>query len=331
MSAEARTPILSVRGLSTAFGPPGGEVTIIEDINFDLFEGEVLSIVGESGSGKSVTALSIMQLVSSPGRITGGEVLLDGEDILKLPADRMDQVRGNKMAMIFQEPMSALNPVFTIGDQIGESLRIHRRMSRREAKAAAIDLLGMVEIPMARRRVDDYPHQLSGGMRQRVMIAMAIACKPKILIADEPTTALDVTVQAQIFDLLQTLQQEMNLAVMLITHDLGVVAQFAQRVIVMYAGRMVERAEVASLFRAPRHPYTRALLDSVPAYDSPTARLQPIHGSVPSPVDMPPGCRFAPRCAYATEICRTSAPPMTATGDGMGVACHHDLQLQRAG
>ncbi|MEO7241711.1 MAG: ABC transporter ATP-binding protein [Variovorax sp.] len=326
MSATAKT-ILSVRGLQTMLGPVGAQTAVIDDVRFDLAEGEVLGIVGESGSGKSITALSIMGLLMPPGKVTAGAVLFDGEDLLRKTPAELSRLRGNQLAMIFQEPMSALNPLFTVGDQIGESLRIHQGQNRRQARAAAIALLGRVEISQAARRVDDYPHQLSGGMRQRVMIAMALACNPRVLIADEPTTALDVTVQAQIFDLLRTLRREMNLAIILITHDFGVIAQFADRALVMYAGRIVESATVRTLFRAPRHPYTRALMELIPRHDRSARRPQPIPGSVPQLSEMPPGCRFAPRCVYAEPACSDSEPPLETLASGSEVACwrHEDV------
>lgn len=315
------TPILSVRGLHTVFGPPGNETPVVQDIDFDLDQGEILGIVGESGSGKSMTALSILRLLPPSGRIAAGTVRFEGEDLLEKSPTQMNAIRGDKIAMIFQEPMSALNPVFTVGDQIGEALQIHRGMRKRAARAAAIELLDMVEIPQAARRVDDYPHQLSGGMRQRVMIAMAIACRPRILIADEPTTALDVTVQAQIFDLLRSLQREMNLAIVLITHDLGVIAQFAHRVMVMYAGRVLESSPTKELFRMPRHPYTSALLKSLPERQIGTGRLYAIPGSVPALTDMPSGCRFAPRCGHAIPACGAAVPPTLEFPGGVSVAC----------
>jgi oligopeptide/dipeptide ABC transporter ATP-binding protein len=300
------TPLLSVRDLSTSFG----SATVVDRVSFDLNAGDVLGIVGESGSGKSVTALSIMRLISHPGRISSGSVTFDGEDLLAKSEAEMRRIRGARISMIFQEPMTSLNPGFTIGDQIMETLRQHQRLDRTEARKRAIALLKLVEIPSAERRVDEYPHQMSGGMRQRVMIAIALACEPQLLIADEPTTALDVTIQAQILDLLRGLQREMGMAVVLITHDLGVVAEFVQRVIVMYAGRVAEHGPVGGLFYKPKHPYTEGLLASVPQLDHVVDRLPAIEGSIPSPHEFPPGCRFHPRCLYAKEPCAIIQPKL---------------------
>jgi len=300
------TPLLSVKGLSTAFG----SATVVDRVSFDLAAGEVLGIVGESGSGKSVTALSIMRLIAHPGRISTGSVHFEGEDLLAKSEAEMRKIRGARISMIFQEPMTSLNPVFTIGDQIMETLRQHQGMDRAAAKRRAVELLKLVEIPSAERRVDEYPHQLSGGMRQRVMISIALACSPKLLIADEPTTALDVTIQAQILDLLRGLQKELGMAVILITHDLGVVAEFVQRVIVMYAGRVAETGPVGGLFRTPQHPYAEGLLKSVPQLDHVVDRLPAIEGTIPSPHDFPPGCRFHPRCSYAKAPCAAIVPKL---------------------
>jgi oligopeptide/dipeptide ABC transporter ATP-binding protein len=310
-------PLLSVQGLSTAFG----SATVVDRISFDLAVGEVLGIVGESGSGKSVTALSIMRLIAHPGRITTGTVMFEGEDLLKKSEAEMRNIRGARISMIFQEPMTSLNPVFTIGDQIMETLRQHQGMDRAAARRKAVELLKLVEIPSAERRVDEYPHQMSGGMRQRVMIAIALACSPKLLIADEPTTALDVTIQAQILDLLRQLQRELGMAVILITHDLGVVAEFVQRVIVMYAARGAETGPVANLFRAPLHPYTEGLLQSVPQLDHVVERLPAIEGTIPSPYDFPSGCRFHPRCKYAKEPCAVIEPRLMELVPGQRAAC----------
>ena len=310
-------PLLSVQGLSTAFG----SATVVDRISFDLAVGEVLGIVGESGSGKSVTALSIMRLIAHPGRITTGTVMFEGEDLLKKSEAEMRNIRGARISMIFQEPMTSLNPVFTIGDQIMETLRQHQGMDRAAARRKAVELLKLVEIPSAERRVDEYPHQMSGGMRQRVMIAIALACSPKLLIADEPTTALDVTIQAQILDLLRQLQRELGMAVILITHDLGVVAEFVQRVIVMYAARGAETGTVANLFRAPLHPYTEGLLQSVPQLDHVVERLPAIEGTIPSPYDFPSGCRFHPRCKYAKEPCAVIEPRLMELVPGQRAAC----------
>ena len=295
--------LLQVQNLTAVFrNAEGYEFTVLDSVNFELAAGEVLGIVGESGSGKSVTALSIMGLIASPGRVSNGRVLFQGTDLLTASLPELRRIRGADISMIFQEPMSSLNPVFSIGDQIMETLRYHQKLSRRQARLRAIELLQRVELPGAAQRIDEYPHQLSGGMRQRVMIAMALACNPKILIADEPTTALDVTIQAQILDLLRQLQRELEMAVIMITHDLGIIAQFADRVAVMYAGRMVEQAPVRSLFERPAHPYTEGLLASIPQLDDHAQRLQAIEGSVPSPDSLPPGCYFAPRCPYAKPV-----------------------------
>jgi oligopeptide/dipeptide ABC transporter ATP-binding protein len=310
-------PLLSVKDLSTAFG----SATVVDRVSFDLAAGEVLGIVGESGSGKSVTALSIMRLISHPGRITTGSVHFEGEDLLAKSEAEMRKIRGDRISMIFQEPMTSLNPVFTVGDQIMETLRQHQGMDRAAARRRAVELLKLVEIPSAERRVDEYPHQMSGGMRQRVMIAIALACSPKLLIADEPTTALDVTIQAQILDLLRQLQSELGMAVILITHDLGVVAEFVQRVIVMYAARGAETGTVTNLFNTPLHPYTEGLLASVPQLDHVVDRLSAIEGSIPSPHDFPQGCRFHPRCRYAKEPCTVIVPKLMELAPGHRAAC----------
>ena len=309
-------PLLSVRDLSVAFG----RNTVVEGVSFDLAPGEILGVVGESGSGKSVTALSIMRLIPSPGRVTG-RIDFAGQDLMALPEPRMREIRGRDIAMIFQEPMTSLNPVFTCGDQVMEALVHHRGLDRAGARAEALKLLKLVEIPSAERRLDDYPHQLSGGMRQRVMIAMALACRPKLLLADEPTTALDATIQAQILDLLRGLQRELGMAVVLITHDLGVVSEVAHRVLVMYAGRVVETSPAAEVFARPLHPYTEGLLASIPRLEGPIERLDAIPGQVPTPDAMPAGCRFAPRCRYAEPACAASPPPLAPRGEGRTAAC----------
>ena len=309
-------PLLSVRDLSVAFG----RNTVVEGVSFDLAPGEILGVVGESGSGKSVTALSIMRLIPSPGRVTG-RIDFAGQDLMALPEARMREIRGRDIAMIFQEPMTSLNPVFTCGDQVMEALVHHRGLDRAGARAEALKLLKLVEIPSAERRLDDYPHQLSGGMRQRVMIAMALACRPKLLLADEPTTALDATIQAQILDLLRGLQRELGMAVVLITHDLGVVSEVAHRVLVMYAGRVVETSPAAEVFARPLHPYTEGLLASIPRLEGPIERLDAIPGQVPAPDAMPAGCRFAPRCRYAEPACAASPPPLAPRGEGRAAAC----------
>jgi phosphonate C-P lyase system protein PhnK len=305
-----------VRDLSVAFG----RNTVVEGVSFDLAPGEILGVVGESGSGKSVTALSIMRLIPAPGRVTG-RIDFAGQDLMALPEARMRAIRGRDIAMIFQEPMTSLNPVFTCGDQVMEALVHHRGLDRAGARAEALKLLKLVEIPSAERRLDDYPHQLSGGMRQRVMIAMALACRPKLLLADEPTTALDATIQAQILDLLRGLQRELGMAVVLITHDLGVVSEVAHRVLVMYAGRVVETSPAAEVFERPLHPYTEGLLASIPRLEGPIERLDAIPGQVPAPDAMPAGCRFAPRCRYAEPACAASPPPLAPRGEGRAAAC----------
>ena len=315
-------PLLEVRGLVTAFRTRAGVLRAVDGVSFSIAAGETLALVGESGCGKSVTAFSLMRLVADPpGRIAAGEVLFEGRDLLKLPDAQLRAVRGDRMAMIFQEPMTSLNPVMTVGDQIVEAIRQHRPVSRREALARAVALLEEVRIPDAGRRAADYPHRLSGGMRQRVMIAMALACEPRLLIADEPTTALDVTIQAQVLDLIDALKARSGLAVLLITHDLGVVAQHAQRVAVMYAGRIVEEAQTDALFAAPAHPYTEGLLASIPRPGTRAERLREIPGMVPSLAEMPAGCAFAPRCERAQARCRTERPALEPRADGGRVAC----------
>jgi oligopeptide/dipeptide ABC transporter ATP-binding protein len=300
-------------------------VCAVEGVSFHLDRGELLGLVGESGCGKSMTALSIMRLVTAPGKIVAGEILFDGKNLLELSNAEMRAVRGNDIAMIFQDPMTSLNPVFTVGGQIAEALRLHRGLSRKDARAAAIAAMREVSIPDAALRADDYPHQLSGGMRQRVMIAMALACDPKLLIADEPTTALDVTIQAQILDLLNQLRRTRELAVLLITHDLGVVAEVAERVAVMYTGKIVEESPVDELFARPKHPYTEGLLRSVPkltAKDVAKAeRLQTIEGTVPKPTALPPGCHFEPRCQYRMPRCKEGEIPLYAVTAGVQVRC----------
>jgi peptide/nickel transport system ATP-binding protein/oligopeptide transport system ATP-binding protein len=318
----AERALLSVRNLRTVFGTARGEVVAVDDVSFDVNAGEVVGIVGESGSGKSVTALSIMGLLPQPpGRVAAGEIQFDGRDLLKLSAAEMRKVRGGTIGMVFQEPMSSLNPVFTIGDQVIETIRAHEGGGSRAARERAIEMLAKVGIPSPERRIDDYPHQLSGGMRQRVMIAMALACSPKLLLADEPTTALDVTIQAQILDLLRDLQQEFRMAIAIITHNMGVIAEFADRVVVMYAGHVVEEGPVGQIFDAPRHPYTVGLLASTPDMASETERLRTIPGSLPSLHAMPAGCRFAPRCERVVEACRAARPPMRALGGAQRAAC----------
>jgi peptide/nickel transport system ATP-binding protein len=318
--------VLDVKGLKTVFFTNSGLFKAVDDVSFNVRRGETLAIVGESGCGKSVTALSVMRLVADPpGRIVGGSIMLEGTDLLSLDEQAMRQIRGNRISMIFQEPMTSLNPVMRIGDQIIEAVRLHRQMNRKEAWGKAVEMLRLVKIPEAERRATEYPHQLSGGMRQRAMIAMALACRPALLIADEPTTALDVTIQAQILALVLELQKELGMGLILITHDLGVVAQTAQRVIVMYAGKKVEEADVETLFASPRHPYTRGLMASIPAVPLPgvksDARLVEIPGMVPSLTRLPKGCAFAPRCTLAIERCREEYPPLTNWGENHLAAC----------
>ncbi|MEO6334065.1 MAG: ABC transporter ATP-binding protein [Pyrinomonadaceae bacterium] len=299
--------LLEVQNLQTHFPTRAGLVKAVDDVSFFIDEGEMLGLVGESGSGKSITALSILRLISAPGRLAGGSIKFKDEELTTASLDRMREIRGNDIAMIFQDPMTSLNPVYTVGEQIAEALRLHRKLDRKAAWAAAINSMEEVSIPSPERRANDYPHQLSGGMRQRVMIAMALACDPELLIADEPTTALDVTIQAQILELLDGLRRTRKLAVLLITHDLGVIAETADRVCVMYTGRIVEESPVVELFEKPKHPYTQGLIRSVPkltAHDLEKAvRLQTIEGVVPSPTSLPPGCHFAPRCEFRMERC----------------------------
>ncbi len=314
--------VLAVRDLRTHFVTAGGEFPAVDGISLDVAEGQTLAIVGESGCGKSVTALSIMGLVPSPpGRIVGGSIRFEGQELIGLDKRAMQDLRGNGMAMIFQEPMSSLNPAFTIGEQIVEGLLRHRAIGRAEAIERAIAMLRKVRIPAPEQRFHEHPHKLSGGMRQRAMIAMALACEPRLLIADEPTTALDVTIQAQILDLMRTLQQETGTAVMLITHDLGVVAEVADEVAVMYCGRIVEQAPVRTLFAQPQHPYTVGLLGSVPRLDGDATRLASIDGQVPDPLRRPRGCSFADRCPFVLERCRAEDPPLREVGGGHVSAC----------
>ncbi len=308
---NAQNAVLDVRGLTTSFRIAGGtEVHAVDHVSFKVYAGRTLGIVGESGCGKSVTSLSIMRLIPNPpGRISAGEVFYKGQDLLKLSDSQMRAIRGNEISMIFQEPMTSLNPVFTIGFQIEEPLRLHQKLSRKDARQKAIELLRLVRISSPETRVDEYPHQLSGGMRQRVMIAMALACNPKVLICDEPTTALDVTIQAQILDIMRDLRQKMGMAMMLITHDLGVIAEAADDVAVMYAGKIVEMGSVREIFRNPKHPYTRGLLNSIPKIGS-TGPLETIAGMVPSLSELPQGCRFQGRCSLVHDRCKVEQPPL---------------------
>ena len=317
--------LLEVKNLKTHFQTREGLVRAVDGVSFYLDRGELLGLVGESGCGKSMTALSIMRLIAPPGEIVSGEILFDGKNLLELSNAEMRDVRGNDIAMIFQDPMTSLNPVFTVGEQIAEALRLHRGLSRKEARKGAIEAMREVSIPDPALRADDYPHQLSGGMRQRVMIAMALACDPKLLIADEPTTALDVTIQAQILELLNELRRTRDLAILLITHDLGVVAEVADRVAVMYTGKIVEESLVNELFARPKHPYTEGLLRSVPkltaADVAKAARLQTIEGMVPKPTKLPPGCHFEPRCVYRMPRCKEGEIPLYPAGEGVTVRC----------
>ncbi len=326
---QASQALLELKGLRTHFDTDDGVARAVDGVSYRLLEGETLGVVGESGCGKSVTALSVMQLVPRPpGRIVEGQILLRDKNLLELSSDEMRRIRGNEIAMIFQEPMTALNPVFTVGDQIIETVRLHRGVSKEEARDHAIEMLRKVGIPSPVARVDEYPHQMSGGMRQRVMIAMAMSCGPDLLIADEPTTALDVTIQAQILDLIRQLQEEERMGVLLITHDLGVVAETAHHVAVMYAGKVVEYASAEELFANPRHPYTIGLFRSLPDLARKGERLHTIPGMVPSATRFPSGCRYRTRCPVASEQCASEEPPLVAL-DGRGtesehtVACHH--------
>ena len=333
--ARAEDTVLEVKNLQTVFFTNSGLFRAVDDVSFTVRRGETLAIVGESGCGKSVSALSIMRLVPDPpGRIVGGSVTLEGTDLLGVSDAEMRRIRGNRISMIFQEPMTSLNPVMRIGNQITEVVQLHQSMTNKQAWAKAVEMLRLVRIPEPERRAQEYPHQLSGGMRQRAMIAMALACRPALLIADEPTTALDVTIQAQILALIVDLQKTLGTGLILITHDLGVVAQTAQRVIVMYAGKKVEEATVEALFENPRHPYTRGLMASMPAVISLGAkedvRLNEIPGMVPSLTNLPPGCAFAPRCPLAIERCRAEYPPLEDFGDHHFAACWRAAELVAA-
>jgi oligopeptide/dipeptide ABC transporter ATP-binding protein len=313
--------LLRVENLVTTFNAAEGKLSAVRGVSFSLHKGETLCIVGESGCGKSITSLSIMGLLPSNGEISSGAIYFEGTDLTKLSKEELRRIRGNKISMIFQEPMTALNPVFTIGYQIREPLMLHQKLSKREAHERGIELLKQVGIPFPEKRMKQYPHELSGGMRQRVMIAMALACRPSLLIADEPTTALDVTIQAQILDLINELKEKLNMGVIMITHDMGVVAEMADRVMVMYAGEKVEEGDVASIFANPRHPYTKGLLKSVPNIDDEQYELEPIPGTLPNLNEKIEGCRFHPRCPFATEKCRTQSPPEFKVKEGHYVRC----------
>ena len=316
--------LIEVKGLVTSFFTLEGEVRAVDGVSFEIEEGKTLGLVGESGCGKSVTALSIMRLVASPpGKIVSGEILYRGRDLLKLNGEAMRKIRGNEISMIFQEPMTSLNPVFTIGDQIGEAIRLHQGLPKKQTRQKTIEMLRLVKIADPESRVDDYPHQLSGGMRQRVMIAMALSCNPALLIADEPTTALDVTIQAQILELMKELQEKLGMALLLITHDLGVVAEQADEVAIMYAGKIVERSAARSIFERPLHPYTVGLLNSLPGVGAKKKnRLEAIPGVVPSPLELPTGCRFRDRCPKAAGICAEAEPKLEEKGKNHWAACY---------
>jgi oligopeptide/dipeptide ABC transporter ATP-binding protein len=318
-------PLLAVKSLKTYFYTEDGVVRAVDGVDFEVYPGEVLGLVGESGCGKSVTSLSVMRLISKPGRVDGGEILLDGENLLNLTEEEMVKIRGNRVSMIFQQPQTALNPVFKVGDQLAEVLNVHQDLGKDAGWKRAVALLKMVGVPDPERRAHAYPHELSGGMAQRVMIAMALACVPELLIADEPTTALDVTIQAQILDLMRDLRRDMGTSVILITHDLGVVAEMADRVAVMYAGEIVEQADVTMLFDEPLHPYTQGLIGSIPILGEIKEKLDVIPGSVPNLVNLPPGCRFAPRCQarvkYGLHICTGTEPELSEVKPGHLVRC----------
>ncbi len=327
-------PLLEVRNLETQFKTQDGIVKAVNNVSFYVNRGETLGIVGESGSGKSVTSLSVMRLIPNPpGRISGGEVIFDGQDLLKMSEEEMRDLRGNRIAMIFQDPMTSLNPVLTVGQQITESLILHLKLSNSEARSRAIELLNMVGIPSAAKRIDEYPHQFSGGMRQRVMIAMALACNPELLIADEPTTALDVTIQAQILELIKRLQDDLGMAVIVITHDMGVVAGMSDRVMVMYAGRVVEEGTTSEIFHNPRMPYTIGLLKSIPRLDDAIdRRLEPIRGLPPDLITLPQICAFSPRCDFfKAGECDTQVPPLRSVGANHNAACLFDINIESHG
>ena len=322
--------LLEVKDLKTYFYTDDGIVKAVDGVDFTIEAGKTIGIVGESGCGKSITAMSILRLIQDPpGKIVNGEILFNGKDLLKVSDQEIRHIRGNDISMIFQEPMTSLNPVFTVGYQITEVLTLHQNMSQSEAKEKAIEMIKLVGIPRAEKIVDEYPHQLSGGMRQRIMIAMALACQPKLLIADEPTTALDVTIQAQILELMNELKEKLNTAIMLITHALGVVAEMADHVIVMYAGKVVEDAPIGELFENPRHPYTIGLMNSIPSLVEEGKRLESIEGSVPNPLHLPKGCYFNPRCKYATDECRNGQPHLREIAPGHKVSCFRAEEVTR--
>jgi len=324
----SKNRLLEVKGLKTHFFTAEGVVKAVDGVDFAIDEGKTLAIVGESGCGKSVTSMSVMGLVDMPGSIEEGEILFQGRDLVDASDADMRKIRGNEISMIFQEPMTSLNPVFKVGDQISEAIILHQKLSKAQARQKSIDMLNLVGIPRAEQVVDDYPHQLSGGMRQRVMIAMALACNSKLLIADEPTTALDVTIQAQILDLMNDLKEKLNTAIMLITHDLGVVAQMADHVIVMYSGKVVEDASVVELFKNSMHPYTKGLLKAIPSLSEDQDMLEPIEGNVPNPLYLPDGCYFAPRCPYAKEKCKLEQPELREITPGHKVSCFYAEEIK---
>ena len=327
-----KDPILNVKELSTSFKTERGVVTAVDGVSFDLSKGEILGVVGESGCGKSATAQSILRLYDEKQTIHEGEVWFEGQELLGLRPSEMDKVRGNHISMIFQDPLSSLNPVFTIGNQIAEAILIHKNVSKREAYARVLELLRLTGIPAPEKRIHEYPHELSGGMRQRVMIAMALACESKVMIADEPTTALDVTIQAQIMSMIVELNQKLDMGVILITHDLGVVAEVCTRVVVMYLGQVVEEADVKSLFTRPLHPYTQGLMKSIPQLDCDRSKpLHVIEGTVPSLHHIPEGCRFAPRCPFADDLCRSKMPPLEQYGSGQKARCWHAETISEKG
>ena len=316
-------PMLQVKGLKTHFFTADGVVRAVDGVDFQIRRGQTMGLVGESGCGKSVTSLSIMRLIAPPGRSVEGQILLDGVDLLNISEDQMCNTRGNRVSMIFQEPMTSLNPVFTVGDQISEAVMVHQKTTKEQAKKRAIEMLSLVGIPQPQSRYDAYPHEMSGGMRQRVMIAMALSCSPEVLIADEPTTALDVTIQAQILELMKDLRDRTHMGLLLITHDLGVVAEMCDDVAVMYAGQIVEQADVIKLFQDPKHPYTQGLIASIPKLSTdPDQRLNVIQGTVPNLLRLPPGCRFAGRCPHVMPICREVDPILGTLDDGRKVRCH---------
>ena len=324
--------LLEIRNLRTSFQTEDGRVQAVDDVSLSIKPGEIVGLVGESGCGKTVTSLSILQLLASPpASIDSGEIVFDGTDLLKLSPEELRRIRGNDIAMIFQEPMTSLNPVFTIGNQLMEAIQLHQQLSGNALRERAIEMLSLVGIPRAEEVIDEYPHRFSGGMRQRAMIAMALSCNPKLLIADEPTTALDVTIQAQILKLMQELQRRIQTAVLFITHDLSVIAEMADRVLVMYAGKVVEEADVFTLFHEPQHPYTQGLIRSRPAIDTEQDRLLYIPGNVPNPLDMPGGCPFHPRCPHAMQICSDAMPPRRTLKEGHAVRCwlHEDVPAER--